>query len=1320
MSARDRALSDSSGLEHPLLLTLMVSEAWVPTSFYVSASEAPGDGENVTVRCDSGNAALGLVITPVDGYTLTGTYAAAASPVHLNFSIIAPFTTNPIQVEVDPDSHSDITCYSISMSDSDALTRRHFASTGPVQLRASVLRARWPLVQDVIIHKAKNGEAKSAFGGYVDIWEHLFVGCKNNTDECPDSDKELALGYPDAVAYALRSSGVLNLTREIVLTQPFEIQLSGTTHATFVADETWWYGAGAKAHFHDPAAISVTIGDAACRVLWVSSDGRLLHVITPAYLSVCPDSDEDCGFKPFSITAGPSTFGVRDPASSLSSFAGVWAEANNSGNEVQPPPLSSTGRISCPPFCPTHYSSPGIVPIVVYSSGGREFSAVPGRVNSSTGERVQVVSHFHHNGTQRPRGIFFSQTCVGNYINDTALCSDWGNPFPARCPFGAGDDCQNCPEGAICPGGYTVLVRRGFYVSAVNRLPVIKCAPPAEERCLGWNASANRVQCGEGYRPGSYRCQSCEEGFFAAADGSCDRCPNPNIGYLLQTLFVFLASLAAFGAVNLCFILAVAKYSGGSVSGSASAALQLIIWTFTVIQTIVQVGKGASPGLPSLLRRAYTGLDVFSFGGLAPNTACLAGAYAFLNEATQMGLALGLLLLLSVLQFSGSQSLCLRQRAGGATGAAARCTLVDVSFEYLPVLLNCLYTTLTLIYPIVMLAAADMLSCIPALLPVRLYLTMDQDGTSLGSIGRALPVNVATGALMSIEELLRLSDSGDRAVSKLLNAMLSVNTLASNSLYVCREGAHAPMWSLAWATLILYGIGYPLATFLFLWRRLNNLLDRQRTEAAAASLRDYTEGQGFCTPGRAWLSCLFGIQQDSSQQPASSARQLAVGDDDSSLHLPTTADATPTRRPSLAFFSTSRTTVSDNGGERFVPQFRTLIVNPMAVRVSDCADSTPARSPVAAAVSPATPSATTTASGAKQRPRPVATEPHPPSAISRVLAPCPLSHCLGEAGTLARPLDPVSSFLDSHPELLGNTTLSHFTGAAADYRPSAFFFRHLDLGLLFVLSCLLQFWRRPSSNPEIYAKMAVSYVVLGGLALAVVLMRPFRPDEMWKHWVRVYSLFLCMVAATLNGFMSLTGFADGWQVVLSTGITAFSFIVFIMSIGLFVMLLAGFWFSLVTKGRQEAARQQAVVVAAEPASALAAYRSVGGVGTKRAGALARSDEAFRCDEPAATAQGAAQKDDVESPAREGAGTTDSDEAGTRGGQAAEPTAVGAAASPSKSTVAAGSPSDRVLGHDAELPGETLAPQVAVPRDRFSAGPLRTLLPSSARALFGWR
>ena len=265
-----------------MLLTLMVSEAWLPTPFFVSASEAPGTGENVTVRCESGNAALGLAITPVDGYTLIGTSAAGASPVHLRFNITAPFTANPSLVEVDPDSYSDITCYSISISESDALTRRHFASTGPVQLRASVLRARWPLVQDVIIHKAKNGEAKSAFGRYVDIWEHLFLGCNNNTEECPDSDKELALGFPDAVAYALRAGGLLNLTREIALTQPFEIQLSGTTHATFVADETWWYGAGAKAHFHDPAAISVTIGDAACRVLWVSSDGRLLPIFTLA------------------------------------------------------------------------------------------------------------------------------------------------------------------------------------------------------------------------------------------------------------------------------------------------------------------------------------------------------------------------------------------------------------------------------------------------------------------------------------------------------------------------------------------------------------------------------------------------------------------------------------------------------------------------------------------------------------------------------------------------------------------------------------------------------------------------------------------------------------------------------------------------------------------------------------------------------------------------------------------------------------------------------------------------------------------------------
>ena len=182
----------------------MVSEVWLPTPFLVSASVAPGVGESVVVRCESANEALGLVITPAGGHTLTST-----SPLQLRFNITAPFTADPTRVDSDPDSYSDITCHASSAGEGP-YPRRHFASTLPVELRASVLRARWPLVQDVIVYKAKNGEARSSFAGaFINIWPALFIGCNNDTGLCPESDMEEALSYPTAVEYALDASGLL-------------------------------------------------------------------------------------------------------------------------------------------------------------------------------------------------------------------------------------------------------------------------------------------------------------------------------------------------------------------------------------------------------------------------------------------------------------------------------------------------------------------------------------------------------------------------------------------------------------------------------------------------------------------------------------------------------------------------------------------------------------------------------------------------------------------------------------------------------------------------------------------------------------------------------------------------------------------------------------------------------------------------------------------------------------------------------------------------------------------------------------------------------
>jgi hypothetical protein len=104
--------------------------------------------------------------------------------------------------------------------------------------------------------------------------------------------------------------------------------------------------------------------------------------------------------------------------------------------------------------------------------------------------------------------------------------------------------------------------------------------------------------------------------------------------------------------------------------------------------------------------------------------------------------------------------------------------------------------------------------------------------------------------------------------------------------------------------------------------------------------------------------------------------------------------------------------------------------------------------------------------------------------------------------------------MDALPAVTANASLAHFT--AGDYRPSAFYFRHLDMGCLLALSLLLTWWDSPAGEPAALGKLAVTVGVLLALAALVAARRPYRPHEAWKGPVRVYSLLLSCVSAALN------------------------------------------------------------------------------------------------------------------------------------------------------------------------------------------------------------
>ena len=118
-------------------------------------------------------------------------------------------------------------------------------------------------------------------------------------------------------------------------------------------------------------------------------------------------------------------------------------------------------------------------------------------------------------------GIEYVEQCVG-FPQPGGLCSDTEAVQAGLvCAFGAGDRCRACPFGAVCPGGFKAQPLPGYWTEAVDTGVVLRCQPPAEERCLGWDEGTELAVCGTGFLQGSSGCSRCEGGRYPESDGSC-------------------------------------------------------------------------------------------------------------------------------------------------------------------------------------------------------------------------------------------------------------------------------------------------------------------------------------------------------------------------------------------------------------------------------------------------------------------------------------------------------------------------------------------------------------------------------------------------------------------------------------------------------------------------------------------------------------------------------------------------------------------------------------------------------------------------------
>ena len=111
-----------------------------------------------------------------------------------------------------------------------------------------------------------------------------------------------------------------------------------------------------------------------------------------------------------------------------------------------------------------------------------------------------------------------------------------------QCAFGIGDDCRNCPSGAECTGGYKIRAFPGYSIK-MSHYQVVKCQPPASQRCTGWDAEKSASICGHEYS-GSI-CGLCAEDYYQAMDTTCKPCPDDTYVTALKGAAPFVCALVA-------------------------------------------------------------------------------------------------------------------------------------------------------------------------------------------------------------------------------------------------------------------------------------------------------------------------------------------------------------------------------------------------------------------------------------------------------------------------------------------------------------------------------------------------------------------------------------------------------------------------------------------------------------------------------------------------------------------------------------------------------------------------------------------------------
>lgn len=371
------------------------------------------------------------------------------------------------------------------------------------------------------------------------------------------------------------------------------------------------------------------------------------------------------------------------------------------------------------------------------------------------------------------------------------------------------NDCLLCPAGGLCPSGYKLWSRPGWWVETEDQaeLPV-PCQYPSE-RCAGWDFSAGTTGCGKGYA--GKQCLLCEPGFYrSTSTGACAACPaNSAISTLAASFLPFVivgAYTALVGLVFAAVCIYITTKHGGTVTSGLARGFSFGVSTWISLNLVSTVARSA-PSLtndPSssavFLSSVFAALRAIQGGeggDIGPVPLACTTVSPLLSPKVLMITSL-------VLEFLWLVGACVwvwdRLRRRSIAGIAGKCAAILTSPAAL-FLYRCCAVAAALLFSVTTNAALSVTSCKPLVVSLEQYDWLRGDGTAAAA---------ALGKPSS--ELQRVLQ--DRTDTALLSRTFTVSVMVSQPEVVCGEGEHIAAQRLAIATVVLFSLGFPLLSLL--------------------------------------------------------------------------------------------------------------------------------------------------------------------------------------------------------------------------------------------------------------------------------------------------------------------------------------------------------------------------------------------------------------------------------------------------------------------------------------------------------------------------